>query len=138
MTVNRQQGTTRQRRLQRTLASLLLLVGCAAPVVEPQRPATVAECDCMWYAYTALKRIGIRLRTVPAVVISGEHGGHGFYLRGMVGVPDNQDCKVMVHEFVHEYQYERYGEQVGVMWWLNEAEANEKAARAINLAGECR
>lgn len=114
----------------------LLLVLLASPAL--------AECDCMWYAYTALKRIDVKLRTFPAVTQSTEHGKHGYYLRGVVGVPDVNECKAMVHEFVHHYQYERYGEvPVGrpdtkILWDLNEREAEEKTARARNLAGECR
>lgn len=97
-----------------------------------------ADCDCAWYAYTALKRIDVRLKTFPAVVVNSEHGGHGYYSRGVVGVPDVNNCKVMTHEFVHHYQYQRDGEQRGaILWWLNETEATDKARRAISLAGDC-
>lgn len=112
-------------------------VGLVALLLATQ---ALAECDCMWYAYTALKMIGVRLKTIPAVVISAEHGGRGFYVRGVVGVPNNQVCKIMVHEFVHQYQYEHYGEQkmYSAGWWLNEQEAEAKSVRAMNIAGDCR
>lgn len=102
------------------------------------------DCDCQWYAYRALRRIDLRLRTFPAVVQdqidqSKYPGATGMYSAGRVTVLNVGDCKRMVHEFVHHYQLQQYGlAHDKIHWDLNEQDAKIITARAINAYGECR
>lgn len=117
---------------------LLVLLLCMGEALAEE------DCDCQWYAYRALRRIDLRLRTFPAVV-QGEPdqskypGATGAYSSGRVTVLRVSDCKAMTHEFIHHYQEQQYGPAHDqIMWELNERDAKIITDRAINAYGECR
>lgn len=100
-------------------------------------PAGAEECDCAQFAYEALKRVHIRLATVPAIV--GTTGPSGYY-RGVVRIPFPQPCMVYVHEFVHHDQWLHGHEASHVgdaMWWALEKNAQAITVRAMEYPGEC-
>lgn len=84
-----------------------LLTGCAAPVVQPVKPPPPVQCNCVAYAIAALKTVGIRLRVIPWIGVNDYTKHKGFFSSHVVGIRDINDCRTMIHEFVHEWQYER-------------------------------
>lgn len=67
--------------------------------------------ECASYAVQALEAVGMRLRTVPAVVATQQFRHIGVYAKGVVYVHDASSCRVMVHEFVHHYQWLASGQR---------------------------
>jgi hypothetical protein len=94
-------------------------------------------CDCQHVAYEALKRIGIRLQTVPAVVATT---GPASYYRGVASIRPGEPCSVYIHEFSHHDQWLHGLEapHVGDAWWWT-LETNAKAIerRALENGGQC-
>lgn len=64
--------------------------------------------DCTAVAIEGLRRIGIKLKTVPSVSVNRYHPFSGWYRAGRVDVWDGGDCVVLTHEFYHEYQQEHW------------------------------
>jgi hypothetical protein len=94
-------------------------------------------CDCQHVAYEALKRIGITLKTVPAVVATT---GPASYYRGVASIRPGEPCSVYIHEFSHHDQWLHGLEapHVGDAWWWT-LETNAKAIerRALENGGQC-
>ena len=80
-------------------------------------PPRAMACDCTWYAYSALKAHGIRMQTVPSIVVTDERKYPGAYSRGVVYVKNVDDCRVRLHEFIHHVQWLKYGDAVEIHEW---------------------
>lgn len=81
-------------------------------------------CDCTFYAVDALKRVGVKLKTIPNVAINDWHKYPGVYSRGVVQIKDPNDCRTFVHEFYHHFQWEHAGDAKGeAEWWKRERDA---------------
>lgn len=94
-------------------------------------------CDCAYFAYEALKRTGVKLATVPAIVGTTEPD---HYYRGVVSIRPNQPCNVYVHEFAHHDQWlhgKEAKQQRDAVWWALEKNAKAIEKRAMENAGEC-
>lgn len=79
-------------------ALLIALIGLLCVLILP-----AYSCDCSFFAYNALNRIHVKLRTFPAVTVNE---GMASYRHGVVSVPPNSPCMVYVHEFIHHDQWE--------------------------------
>lgn len=97
-----------------TIKESLALLLCAAYVLLA--PPSHA-CDCTWYAYSALKAHGIRMATVPSLVVNADQRYPGMYSRGVVSVKDTEDCRVRIHEYVHHVQWLKYGDAFDIHEW---------------------
>jgi len=91
--------------------------------------------DCLSSALVALKLVGITLSTIPAIAINGDFEALGGYMRlgeqPVVILRDPNNCYVLAHELVHEFQFERRGEPIGkVEIWRTEVEASAITANA--------
>lgn len=83
----------------KTLLFILLLLGLV--------PFTAEACDCTFYAIKALQKVGIYLKTIPAVTVNSYYRFPGMYTPigvGVVSVHDPANCRVLTHEFYHHYQ----------------------------------
>lgn len=89
-------------------------------------------CDCNWYAYSALKHSGLRMATIPSIVVTDEFKYPGAYARGVVYVKDIDDCRVRLHEFVHHIQWLRYGDATDVHEW----QRRENQAAMVTMLAE--
>lgn len=113
-------------------ALAVLLLGTLCFLILP-----TYACDCSWFAYKALARIGVKLHTLPAVVGTMERAS---YRRGVVSVPPGSACMVYVHEFAHHDQFEHGLEaqhQGDAMWWSLEVNANKLTRDAIEHQSTC-
>lgn len=98
----------------------------------------VKACDCMWWAYTALKHTGVRIQTVPALVQTNAFKYPGAYGRGVMYVRDVDNCSVILHELVHHVQWLRYSDAQDMHEW--QRRENQAAALVTMLAeseGRC-
>lgn len=68
---------------------------------------------CQWYAYEELKKQGKKIRVMPSVVLSEKAG----YRDGVVSLTNTEDCKVMLHELEHHYQWEKFGPAKTLAEW---------------------
>lgn len=68
---------------------------------------------CQWYAYEELRKQGKKIRVMPSVVLSEKAG----YRDGVVSLTNTEDCKVMLHELEHHYQWEQWGPAKSFMEW---------------------
>lgn len=69
--------------------------------------APASACDCTFYAIEALQRVGVKLKTIPAVTVNEWYRYPGMYTpigTGVVAVHDSSDCRVLTHEFYHHFQ----------------------------------
>lgn len=89
-----------------------LLSRCAEAAEPPPEP-----CNCVAYAIAALRTVGIRLKIIPSIGVNDWHKHKGDYSRHVVHIRDINDCRTMIHEFVHEYQYERDGDGLDYHEW---------------------
>lgn len=74
---------------------------------------------CVDIALYVLSVFGYHFNTIPAVVVApipyvyvttGETKyARGAYYPGVITVANPHECKTMVHEFVHHWQFENYG-----------------------------
>ncbi len=71
--------------------------------------------------------LGLKVRELPAIEI---RPGAGAYSRGTIFIADPQDCKVYLHEFVHHWQWQQWGDAEDANeWWRREWEAVAKSRR---------
>lgn len=95
-------------------------------------------CDCVHIADEALRRVGIRLATLPAIVATTGRAG---YYHGVASIRPDEPCSVYIHEFVHHDQWLRGLEAPHVgdaMWWALEENAKAIEKRALeNGGGQC-
>ena len=82
-------------------------------------------CDCTFTAIDHLRNAGVRLKTVPAVIVN--HDQPRGYKDGVINIHRTEDCKVMTHELAHHAQHERYGAAVDWADW----ERRERDADAL-------
>jgi hypothetical protein len=87
-------------KLRWVAAALLALVLSRADAAELY--------DCTSVAIEGLRRVGVKLKTVPSVSVNRYHAFSGWYRAGRVDVWDNGDCVVLTHEFYHHYQAQRW------------------------------
>lgn len=95
------------------------------------------SCDCAFFADSALARIGIKLKTFPAIIWTEAPPG---YRRGVVNVPANSSCMVYVHEFVHHDQWEHGLEALSMgdaVWWRLEKNAEKLTRDAMEHQSTC-
>ena len=113
-------------------ALAVALIGILCVLILP-----AYSCDCAFFAYRALERIHVKLRTFPAVVWIE---GPAQYRRGVVSVPAGSACDVYVHEFVHHDQWERGLEALSMMdttWWELERNARKITRDAMEHESTC-
>lgn len=108
--------------ISRLCAAFLLLVICA--------PAHA--CNCVAYSIEALSRVHIRLKTIPAIAENDWFKHPGAYSRGVVNVRDVDNCRVMLHEFVHHAQWLKYGDATTAFEW----QRREMQAAQITMLAE--
>lgn len=95
------------------------------------------SCDCAFFAYDALARIHIKLKTFPAIVGTEERAS---YRRGVVSVPANSPCMTYIHEFVHHDQWEHGLEALSMgdaVWWGLEKNAEKLTRDAMEHQSTC-
>ena len=87
--------------MRETVGYLIFAVLLAIILFFPSRSHA---CDCTFYAIEALGKVGIKLKTVPSIVVNDLHRFPGVYSEGVVTVHEVSDCRVLTHEFYHHYQ----------------------------------
>lgn len=98
---------------------------------------TVA-CECVPYAIEALKRVHIRLKFIPSIAVNRNHRSPGYFRRGIVEVWDINDCRTLVHELVHESQWEKDGDAADIHEnHRRELKADAIAREAMSEMGAC-
>ena len=103
-------------------------------------PHHAHACDCTDYAFHALRSVGLKLKTVPAVALTLERSR---YKQGVTWINKaderpNHPCQVEVHEFVHHYQWLRDGDAITAgQWWQRENDADITTRYAQAQYGEC-
>lgn len=103
---------------------ILLLLGLT--------PFTAEACNCTWYAYTALKHVGVRIPTVPSLVETDEFKHPGAYSRSVMYVKDVDNCRVVLHEMVHHAQWLMRGDATDMHEW----QRRENQAALITMLAE--
>lgn len=106
------------------------LIGIWLMVAPPRAMA----CDCTHFAYEALKRSGVKLSTVPAIVWTTEPT---HYSKGVASMRPNEPCSVYVHELVHHDQYlhgKEAKQKYDADWWALERNAKAIEQRAMENA----
>ncbi len=104
---------------------------------EGMDPTTPPACDCAHFAYEALKRINVKLKTVPAVVGTTQTAS---YARGVARIGPSAPCSVWIHEFAHHDQWLHGLEaarQYDARWWALEHNAKALEKRALEYGGTC-
>ena len=91
-------------------------------------------CDCTFVAITALHNAGVRVKTVPAVVVNLDQPRG--YKAGVINIHDTDDCKVMTHEVAHHVQHELYGPTMDWPDW-EKRERDADALTAYAYKGGC-
>lgn len=119
------------------LADIAIAAVAAAVFAVAVESHADEPCGCANFAYQALKRVGIHLKTVPNVAGTS---GRASYYRGVARIDPTSPCSVWVHEFAHHDQWLRGHEaarQFDVTWWALEDQAKAIERRAMENAGEC-
>lgn len=117
--------------MTRILAFIAFLVWSGASLAD--------ECQCVPYAIEALKSVGIRLKTMPNIAVNDFCHSRGCYRTGVLFIKDINDCRTMIHELVHHFQYERYGEALDAHEnWRNEMQAARVTMHAEIEYGLCK
>lgn len=87
------------------LAMFLLLTG-----------PTAAD-DCVSYAHDGLRVLHLAIRSEPTYAFMDKASGPlGRYSRGKVDVRTH-DCRVLLHEFIHHWQWEKWGDAKDANEW---------------------
>ena len=101
------------------------LIGLVLILLHPQARA----CDCTFHAIDALHNAGVRVRTIPPVVVNKDIPRG--YKAGVITIHRTDDCKVMTHELAHHVQHETYGPtQDWADWERRERDADALTAYA--------
>lgn len=121
----------------RWVALSLFLTGVGLGLLVGVKSCSAAdECgmECLSYADQALKKIGFRPRTIPAVVVGKRFRNHAMYGEEVVYLTDPGDCRAVVHELIHHRQWEREGnaESPG-QWNRREMDAAGIAMLAVEI-----
>lgn len=107
-------------------------------IVQVVTPADAEACDCVAYSVEALKRVHIRLAVLPVIEQNDDCKHPGCYRRGTVKVKDINNCRVLLHEFAHHYQWERDGDAKDYHEnWRREMEAAFITMRAESEMEAC-
>ena len=96
-----------------------------------------SPCDCAWFAYEALTRVGVKLKTIPSIIGTM---GPSSYRKGTVSIRIPEPCMVYVHEFVHHDQWLRGLEALHMgdaMWYGLEIQAKRITADAMEHQSSC-
>lgn len=120
-----------------TAVEWMIIAWIGLMVMGVFNPAGAEDCDCTHVAYEALKRSGVKLATVPAIVWTLEPT---HYARGVVWIRPNAPCSVYVHELAHHDQYlhgKEAKQQFDADWWALEHNAKALEQRAMEYAGVC-
>lgn len=104
-----------------------------------------AQCNCVQYAIDALQSLHIRLRTLPSIgenvpegIPGSAHNWLGSYKNGVVIIRDINDCRTLLHEFLHHMQFLKYGAAVSVQEnWQREMQADSITRLAESEIGDC-
>lgn len=122
----------------------------AAPALRVLRVAALAAliysgpaqaCNCVAYAVESLQSIQIKLRTLPAIAVNDwcKKGHPGCYMRGVMFIRSIDDCRTMIHEFVHHAQWLKHGDaRDSHENWRREMQAAMQTMYAIREYGECK
>lgn len=103
----------------------VVLAGILLMVAHPEARA----CDCTFHAIDALYNAGVRVRTIPPVVVNKDFPRG--YKDGVITIHRTDDCKVMTHELAHHVQHETYGPaQSWADWERRERDADTLTAYA--------
>lgn len=113
---------------------LLMTMG----VADPAGAGEVQPCNCVNHSIEALGAVHIRLRTIPSIGVNNWHRFPGVYSRGVVEVADINDCRVLLHEFIHHWQWLQHGDALDFNeWQRRELQATLITARAESETGGC-
>lgn len=113
-----------------TLIALLVWSG-ASLADEP--------CNCVAYAIEALKSVGIKLKTIPSIAVNDWCKHPGCYRRGVVNIKDINDCRTLIHEFVHHAQWLHDGDALDNHEnWRREMQAAVLTMHAESEYGACK
>lgn len=100
--------------------------------LDPAAAEEHAPCNCVAWSIEALSRVHIRLATIPNIGVNDWFRHPGAYSRGVVNVRDVDNCRVMLHEFVHHMQWLKRGDAVSAQEW----QARELQAAMITMLAE--
>lgn len=79
-----------------------------------------------------LRSIGIKLKSLPQVIEEPNNKWPGDFTLGVIHVRDKNDCQVLLHEYVHFWQYENWGSaQDYNEWYRREMQAEQLSKRAM-------
>lgn len=109
-------------------AMCVVLLGLYLLVFPPQALA----CNCVAYSIEALSRVHIRLRTIPSIGVNDWFKHAGSYSRGVVNIADINNCRVMIHELAHHWQWLRWGDAKTPQEW----QQREMQAAMITMLAE--
>lgn len=126
------------------LAIMVLAVAVESRAAESELPDVAGivrpaeACDCVTWSIEALHYVRIRLKTIPSIGVNDWFKHPGSYSRGVVNVRDINNCRVLLHEFAHHYQWERDGDAKDTHEnWRREMEAAFITTRAESEMETC-
>lgn len=93
--------------------------------------ASVANATCVEQAVNALGEIHVRVRSLPVVEVDPALRTLGSYSRGVVKVRDEAACVVVLHELVHHWQWERWGDAKDMGEWTQREMQAEQMTRQV-------
>ena len=95
-------------------------------------PLQALACNCVAYSIEALARVHIRLQTIPSIAENDYYNHPGAYSQGIVNVKDVDNCRVMLHEFIHHWQWLKDGNATTLHEW----QRREMQAAMITMLAE--
>lgn len=95
-------------------------------------PPSAVACNCVAYSIEALSRVHIHLKTIPSIAENNWYKHAGSYSRGVVNIVNIDNCRVMLHEFVHHWQWLRYGNAQDIHEW----QRRENQAAMVTMFAE--
>lgn len=79
-----------------------------------------------------LRSIGIRLKSLPQVIEEPNNKWPGDFSLGVIHIRSLTDCQTLLHEYVHFWQYERWGSAQDYNEWnAREMQAEQLSRRAM-------